>query len=279
MEALREESSDAPILPRSVTWVASGGRRRSFGPADRVPERCVETPSPGFERADGPIHVLPAHEAALDDRVARAFEDAGQVGDQRLEVGMTGAASEEEEGVPTWERACLSNQGDQAPADEGVVAGGAVGLDVGPPGVHDVRGLRPEPEQVVVVVGEDDPSARPQRPHHGADHDERIRNVLEEETGMRDVEGPPLRGGQGEGCRVPVPPLDQRALAGLLRLAPGLGELGRIPLDPEDPSLWADIACHGAGELAEAAPYVQDALSASERDLSEGGTVDQGVQP
>jgi len=103
--------------------------------------------------------------------------------------------------------------------------------------------------------------------------------VLEQESGVDDVERPPLVVGQRKIHGVAVTDVEQMLLAVHSGLALGLGALVGITLDADDRPAVADLAGQHAGELPEAGADVEDPFPSAQRHGSQRRRIQQRVQP
>src|SRR5688500_18856043 len=104
-----------------------------------------------------------------------------EVGGVGREVGLAGAGGERDQGGPDRVGPGLPQQPGQPAADVGVVADPVVAADVRPPqGVGPGR-VRVQPQEVVVVVGQDDPAAGADGPDHLTDDGQGIADVFQDE--------------------------------------------------------------------------------------------------
>ena len=123
--------------------------------------------------------------------------------------------------------------------------------------------LGPQAQKVVVIVGEDDPSAWTHGPNHGPDDLQRVAHVLEKETRMGDVELLAL----AKGWRLDVTLSHVKEIAFVIDLG-----LAQCSADLLFAALYSDSwdACrsrHGAGELAKAGPKVDHTFALQELSL------------
>ena len=167
---------------------------------------------------------------------------------------------------------------DQPASDRRIVPQPVETPDVRPPQRREAGRLGPQPQDVMVVVFQDDPASRPHGPRHGAHHGERIGEVLEEETGVGHVERSPFGPAERQVEGVAPAPFDETSLAPGAGGAHGGADLLGAALDPEDAAGMSRRARHGAGELPEAAADLQDPLAPPQPDLRQRRSVDQVVE-
>src|SRR5262249_45144944 len=142
--------------------------------------------------------------------------------------------------------------------------------------IVDAGRLRPDPQDAVVVVGEHDAAAGLDRPDHRPDNRDRLRNVLEDESRVGDVEGPPFVAMQLQVENVAAAEGGETLLAFGGGKPVGAGELLFAALDPcHTPA--RDGASHRARELTEAGTEVEDAFVAAKGELSKRLAIEEDV--
>src|SRR5262245_11683598 len=93
----------------------------TLGPVDTIPERGVRATAPVAEGVEGGAEGIGVELADGEDRPAGAFEDPGEVLDERGQARVPRATAEEEPGASHGRRAGLAEQRDEATADVGVI--------------------------------------------------------------------------------------------------------------------------------------------------------------
>jgi hypothetical protein len=218
-------------------------------------------------------------EAEGDDLLPGSVHDADEVLDHRLEVGAARAAPEVQTAVAPGAGARPVQQVHQMASDERVLALALVRQVIGAPQIEQAGRLGPQAKDHVVVVLEDDAPAGPDRPDHLAHHREWIRDVLEHEARVRDVEGAPLVVDQGQLRGVAPAQVEQMLLAVILRLFQRLGQLRLTALNAQNLAAQSDLARQKARELAQTGAHVEHALALAQLESPERVPVEQRVQP
>jgi hypothetical protein len=119
-------------------------------------------------------------------------DDAYEILDQLFEHVGAVAAAKELPIIACRARAGIDEKANQSPSNVGVESEGTVRVDIPLPERIKPHDCGPEPQDIVVVVLEDDPAARPDSAKHLAHRGPGIGNMLEQEARMGNIEASPL---------------------------------------------------------------------------------------
>ncbi len=145
-------------------------------------------------------------------------------------------------------------------ADGRVVYEPVVASDVGVPDRCESRGLGPEAKDVVVIIGQHDPPPGVYGMDHSPNDGQRVGDVLEQKTGVCDVESARFAIPKGKIKGITRPELDQFAFSRHEGLSTSLFELAGVALDPDDAPVRPGRAGHCTRELTNPAAHVENCL-------------------
>ena len=144
-----------------------------------------------------------------NDERACPDQDSLQVLDDVGKSRVPGASPEKHPVISDRNRTGLMEELDQSAADVRVVSEAVVASDVALPDRQEPGGLGPKPEDVMIVIGQDEPATRSEGASHRPNHSERVRNVLEQVAGVHHVKRAPFFISKGEIEGIARPELDQ----------------------------------------------------------------------
>src|SRR5438067_8542739 len=164
-----------------------GGSANAFGVSDGVPECTVGPFSDALDLRERFVHFLTPEKAGRDDGLARELEDRVEVFHERRERFLARAGAEEQPGGSHRARAGLVEERHEAPPHDRIVSEAVVRARVRLPERTQPRRFGPDAEHVVIVVLQDDASARPHRTRHRAYDRKGIGHVFQDEPRMGEV--------------------------------------------------------------------------------------------
>src|SRR5262245_34896765 len=139
------------------------------------------------------------------------------------------------------------------------------------------RWLRPDSQQLVIVVCKNDASPRAKSAHHNLRNSQWVVQMLQQKTRMGQIKSLPFVASQGRRINLSLPQLHQIEFVGVPCLPQSFSKLARIALDAYDPSA-SHFARHQSRELRQTASKIDDLLGAVKVHLFQTGFVQQRIQ-
>src|SRR5579884_1375496 len=166
MRGIPREGSAGVLTGKTVLLLAESELTYSFRPGNGVPECSIRPPAPGLQRREPLIEQLPVEQLLGQNRYSGTVQNLDQVHHIPRERRVAGAAAKEHPGVANGLGAGFVQQGDEAATDKRIIAKAVVGTDIGMPDRPQPGRLGPKTQQVVIIIRQDDATARSHGPYH-----------------------------------------------------------------------------------------------------------------